>query len=80
MCICVCVQVDRCYIHGDAQLGQKRGIALNSANTNISNCYISDIKLVGQDTQAIGGWNGPVRLATPTPSGRGCAVLAPTHG
>ncbi len=51
--------VDRCYIHGDPRLGQKRGIALNSASTTIVNSYISDIKAVGQDSQAIGGWNGP---------------------
>ncbi|HET7617693.1 MAG TPA: hypothetical protein VF159_08235 [Gemmatimonadaceae bacterium] len=51
--------VDRCYIHGDRQVGQKRGIALNSANTAIRNSYISDIKSRGQDSQAIAGWNGP---------------------
>jgi hypothetical protein len=51
--------VDRCYVHGDPTKGQKRGIALNSASTTIINSYISDIKTVGQDTQAIGGWNGP---------------------
>lgn len=51
--------VDRCYVHGDAALGQKRGIALNSASTTISGSYISDIKAIGQDTQAIAGWNGP---------------------
>jgi hypothetical protein len=51
--------VDRVYIHGDASSGQKRGIALNSASTTITGCWISDIKAVGQDSQAIGGWNGP---------------------
>ena len=51
--------VDRCYIHGDPTLGQKRGIALNSASTSILNSYISDIKALGQDTQAVAGWNGP---------------------
>ena len=51
--------VDRCYVHGDEAAGQKRGIALNSASTTITNSYISDIKAVAQDTQAIGGWNGP---------------------
>jgi len=51
--------VDRVYIHGDATKGQKRGIALNSASTTISGSYISDIKQVGQDAQAICGWNGP---------------------
>ena len=49
---------DRVYVHGDPVLGQKRGIALNSGATHIINSYISDIKAVGQDSQAIGGWNG----------------------
>jgi hypothetical protein len=53
------IAVDRCYLHGDAAAGQKRGIALNSASTTITGSYISDIKAIGQDTQAIAGWNGP---------------------
>jgi hypothetical protein len=53
------IAIDRCYIHGDATIGQKRGIALNSAATTITNSYIADIKAIGQDTQAIAGWNGP---------------------
>lgn len=51
--------IDRCYIHGDPDRGQKRGIALNSGATTITNSYISDIKTRGQDSQAIAGWNGP---------------------
>jgi hypothetical protein len=51
--------VDRVYIHGDPVAGQKRGIALNGRDVTIRNCYISDIKYVAQDAQAIGGWNGP---------------------
>ncbi|MGH9141759.1 MAG: hypothetical protein ACRD2I_11560 [Vicinamibacterales bacterium] len=51
--------IDRLYIHGDADKGQKRGIALNSASTTITGSYISDIKVIGQDSQAICGWNGP---------------------
>lgn len=51
--------LDRVYVHGDPRVGQKRGIALNSARTTVSNSYISDIKAVGQDSQAIAGWNGP---------------------
>jgi hypothetical protein len=51
--------LDRLYIHGDPVYGQKRGIALNARVVTIRNCYISDIKAVGVDTQAIGGWNGP---------------------
>jgi len=51
--------IDRCYIHGDPDIGQKRGIALNSGRTAIVGSYISDIKLTAIDTQAIAGWNGP---------------------
>ena len=53
------IELDRLYIHGDAFMGQKRGIALNGAGVTIRNSYVSDIKAVGIDTQAIGGWNGP---------------------
>ena len=51
--------VDRCYIHGDSERGQKRGIALNSASTTVSGSYIAEIKSPSQDAQAIAGWNGP---------------------
>src|SRR5689334_22312577 len=48
--------VDRVYLHGDGVNGQKRGIALNSASTTITGSYISEIKQIGQDAQAICGW------------------------
>ena len=51
--------LDRLYIHGDPVAGGKRGVTLNSRYTNITNCYISDIKSTWQDSQAVGGWNGP---------------------
>ncbi|HUK35444.1 MAG TPA: right-handed parallel beta-helix repeat-containing protein, partial [Vicinamibacterales bacterium] len=51
--------VDRVYVHGDAALGRRRGISLNSGSTTITNSYISEIKAVGRDAQAICGWNGP---------------------
>jgi hypothetical protein len=50
---------DRVYIHGDPVRGQKRGISLNSASTRIVNSYVSEIKAIGQDSQAIAGVNGP---------------------
>jgi hypothetical protein len=40
-------------------VGQKRAIALNASGVTISNSHISGIAAVGQDSQAIGGWNGP---------------------
>jgi len=53
------ITIDRCYIHGHPDHGQKRGIALNSGNTTITGSYIADIKVRGQDSQAVAGWNGP---------------------
>jgi hypothetical protein len=47
------------YVHGDRVVGQKRCIALNAANVSIRDSHVSDCKGVGNDTQAIGGWNGP---------------------
>ena len=43
--------LDRIMIRGDATRGQKRGIALNSANTFVRNSYIGGIRLAGQETQ-----------------------------
>jgi hypothetical protein len=51
--------LDGLVIRGDPSQGQKRGIALNSAATIIRNSDIRDIKAIGQDSQAIAGWNGP---------------------
>jgi hypothetical protein len=53
------ITLDRLYIHGDPERGQKRAIALNAGETTVTGCYVSDIKAIGQDSQAIGGWNGP---------------------
>jgi len=51
--------LDRVYVHGDVTYGQKCGIAMNSASTTVMNSYVSEIKALGQDSQAIGGTNGP---------------------
>jgi hypothetical protein len=51
--------VDRVYMTGSVLHGQKRGIALNSAYTDIINSWIVEMKVIGEDSQAIGGWNGP---------------------
>jgi hypothetical protein len=53
------IELDRVYVHGHSVMGQKRGIALNAGAVTIRNSWIADIKGVGMDTQAIGGWNGP---------------------
>jgi hypothetical protein len=51
--------IDRCYLHGNSSYGQRRGLALNSGDSQILNSYFADFKGVLQDTQAIMGWNGP---------------------
>ncbi|HUK92163.1 MAG TPA: hypothetical protein VLZ81_17315, partial [Blastocatellia bacterium] len=51
--------IDRCYIHGAPLTSCKRGIGLNCSSAFIKNSYISEFHAVGQDSQAIAGWNGP---------------------
>jgi hypothetical protein len=51
--------LDRIVVRGDATKGQKRGIALNSASTQVRNSYIAGIRLAGQESQGIACWNGP---------------------
>jgi len=51
--------LDRSYLHGNPSYGQRRGLALNSADAEVTNSYFADFKGVSQDTQAIAGWNGP---------------------
>jgi|SRR5687768_15194733 len=51
--------IDRSYIHGFKTQEVQRAIALNSAETEILNSYISEAHGKGYDTQAICGWNGP---------------------
>lgn len=53
------ILIDRCYIHGHPVADVSRAVALNSAATDITDSYISDIHGIGFDTQAICGWNGP---------------------
>src|ERR1700687_2108097 len=51
--------LDRCYVHADPGSPQKRGISLNSASTTVTGSYVAEMKSSEQDSQAIGGWNGP---------------------
>jgi hypothetical protein len=52
--------IDRCYLHAfDDSTTLKRGIALNSAQTEVVNSHISGVKAKDQETHALGGWNGP---------------------
>jgi hypothetical protein len=49
---------ERCYVHGDPQIGGRRGIALNSRYTAVLDSYLADFKEEGADSQALCGWNG----------------------
>ena len=51
--------LDRLWIHGYPTQHVQRGISLNSGETSILDSYISDIHVIGADTQAVCGWNGP---------------------
>jgi len=53
------IVLNHVYVHGHPFIGQKRCIALNAADVTISDSYVSDCKSATQDSQAIGGWNGP---------------------
>lgn len=50
--------IDRCYLHGDHLHGTRRGVALNDRFSAVIDSYLSDFKWMGEDAQAIGGWNG----------------------
>jgi hypothetical protein len=51
--------LDRCLITAFPTQTLKRGIALHSAETSITGCYVAGFKSTDQDAQAIAGWNGP---------------------
>jgi Putative Ig domain len=53
------IVIDRCYIHGTPEGNVKRGIEFDGAFLAVVDSYISDIHVIGQDAQAIAGWNGP---------------------
>jgi hypothetical protein len=53
------LSLDRCYVHGSPSYGYRRGLALNSGDTEVINSHFSDFKLVNAESQAISGWNGP---------------------
>lgn len=48
-----------CYLHGHPACDAKRGIALNARNVQIMCSRFEDFHIVGQDSQAICGWNTP---------------------
>jgi hypothetical protein len=53
------IEIDQVLMTGHATAGQKRGISVNATHVVIANSDIREIKAVGQDSQAIAGWNTP---------------------
>ncbi len=51
------LRIDRCYIHGNSTQDLKRGVALNSSDSDITNSWFENFHVKGQDSQAIAGWN-----------------------
>ena len=58
------IEFDRVYIHGSSKEGQRRGIAANGKFIIVKNSHISDIKRIGDESQAIAIWatDGPVEI------------------
>ena len=53
------ITIDRCYVHGDADTGQHRGLLFNVSHGTVTGCYFSAFMERGRDSQAIALWNGP---------------------
>ena len=51
--------LDRCYVHGHAQLDSRRGVLMNSASSALIDSHVSEIHAMGADSQAVLGYNGP---------------------
>lgn len=50
---------DRCCLRGDAVAGGKRGVSMQGSHLAVIDSRLCDWKRIGQDSQAIAGWNGP---------------------
>ncbi len=53
------IVLDRCYLHGAATAGTRRGIAMNAVQVAVVESYFTDFRETGADSQAIAGWSGP---------------------
>jgi hypothetical protein len=51
--------LDRCYVHGHPAGNLFRGVLLNSAASAVIDSHVSEAHVVGYDSQAILGFNGP---------------------
>jgi hypothetical protein len=55
---------DRCYVHGDPGVNDRRGIVMNGAFVAVVDSYISDFQEVGADSQGLLAYNtsGPLQI------------------
>ena len=55
---------DRCYVHGDPTVEDRRGIEMDGTYVAVVDSYISDFKQAGQDTQGLWAYNtrGPLKI------------------
>jgi Bacterial Ig domain len=69
--------IDRCYIHADPVAGARRGVALNGNYLALIDSYVSGIKQVGYDSQAVFGFNGrgPLKIVNNYLEGAGENIL-----
>lgn len=71
------ITFDRCYIHGDPNVGGRRGIAMNGARVAVVDSYLSDFKEIGFDSQALWSGNspGPLKIVNNHLEGAGENVM-----
>jgi hypothetical protein len=55
---------DRCYVHGDPAVNDRRGIVMNGAYVAVVDSYISDFQEAGADSQGLLAYNatGPLQI------------------
>lgn len=68
---------DRCYIHADANVDNRRGIEMDGAYVAVIDSYVTNFREVGADSQGLAAWNtsGPIKLAGNYIEGAGENVL-----
>jgi hypothetical protein len=55
---------DRCYVHGDPGMNDRRGIEIDGAYVAVVDSYVSDFQEAGADSQALWAYNttGPIQI------------------
>jgi hypothetical protein len=68
---------DRCYVHGDPTVNDRRGIAMDGAYVAVVDSYITDFQEVGADSQGLWAFNtsGPLQIRNNYIQGAGENVM-----